>query len=75
MAVYRLKTCFFRKEEEDAILKEKCHKLRGLTQKQIGVAEEYCNKGPLPWYSAVSRFKSLVFSMTPTKIMQVNPGR
>ena len=58
------------KAQEDEFLFEKCKRVRGFTQAQIGIPKKYCSAEILPYYSAVSRFKSLVFSLTPTKMMQ-----
>ena len=54
----------------DGFIYDKCKRLRGYTQQQIGVPVQFVSPTVLPYYSAISRLKSLVFSMTPTRIMQ-----
>jgi hypothetical protein len=54
----------------DGFIYDKCKRLSGYTQQQIGVPTQFVVKTVLPYYTAISRLKSLVFSMTPTRIMQ-----
>ena len=54
----------------DGFIYDKCKRLSGYTQQQIGVPTQFVETNTLPYYSAISRLKSLIFSMTPTKIMQ-----
>ena len=54
----------------DGFIYDKCKRLSGYTQQQIGVPTQFAMSTVLPYYTAISRLKSLVFSMTPTRIMQ-----
>ena len=69
--VYKQALVTVAKADQDIVIQEKCRKIRGYTQEQIGVPVEYSSRDPLPYYRVISRFKSLVFSTTPTHIMQV----
>ena len=68
--IYREALDTVTKEEEDRETWDKCRRLRGYTQAQIGIPEEFISDSPLPFISIISRLKSLVLSTTPTKIMR-----
>eukprot|EP00116_Pleurobrachia_bachei_P001646 sb/3461908/ len=68
--IYREALDTVTKEVEDRETWDKCRRLRGYTQGQIGIPEEFISDSPLPFISIISRLKSLVLSTTPTKIMR-----
>ena len=68
--IYTLAMLTVAKAGIDAVIQAKCRRIKGYTQDQIGIPEAFISLESMPYFRAIARFKSLVFSMTPSNIMQ-----